>query len=180
MELDLSNSSLTESELIHLAMKQNQLTEVSLSAARGLSDTSCSSWLQNCHKLVYLDLSFCSNITDRSFEGLHDPHLKTLNLKGCEKLTNQALVAIASGCKNLKGLYLAYCACISDQGLFPFKNTSLRNLDLSRCPQVTDEGIFHMVKESSQLIFLNLIDTKVSDPCKKEILSLNPQLSIIF
>jgi len=179
MELDLSNSSLTESELIHIAHERSNLTQVSLSAARGLSDISCSSLLESCHKLVYLDLSFCSNITDKAFEGMHDPLLKILNLKGCDKLTDRALLAIATGCKNLNGLYLAYCSQITDKGLFAFTDTAIATLDLSRCSKITEKGVLHMVEQCKHLTSLNLIETRVSENCRQKIQSMNPALTII-
>lgn len=179
MDLDLSDSFLTESELIHVASQQNDLRGVTLSSAKGLSDRGCYSLLQRWKKLVYLDLSFCSNITDKAFEGMHDPHLQTLNLKGCDQVTDRGLLAISIGCPNLKSLYLAYCSQITDEGITAFHNSKITTLDLSRCHKITDNGIYFVIQQLHDLRSLNLLDTKISQDCRTEIQQLNPQLAVI-
>jgi hypothetical protein len=39
--------------------------------------------------------------------------LTTLNLRGCDKITDAAVVAVASGCKQLTTLHLEHCRNIS-------------------------------------------------------------------
>lgn len=181
MKLDISNTTLKELEGVDFAQGQKPVTQLNLSAVQGLSDSSCSSILKKCKKLLYLDLSFCMDITDKAFFNIHEPFLKILNLKGCEELTDKSLYYIARGCGCLQVLLLAFAGNITDEGLMHFQgSTTLKKLDLSRCSNITEKGVDYLVKISPALQILNLLGTKIPNQFVEDLNIQRPNLVVLF
>lgn len=66
-------------------------------------------------------------------------NLKSLNLKGCGKTSNDTLRIISSNIANLTNLNLDSCSYISDRGINYLNSLhDLQSLDLSRCFNITN------------------------------------------
>ncbi len=132
-----------------------------------------------CTGLKHLDLSD-SDIDDTELRDLAPfcPHLLSLNLAGCNKITDDGIKPFAScssltslqlgGCNQLtdaihvlaiptlRVLNLAGCSRLTNDGIIPFaKLKQLAHVNLSFCPQLTDTGIIAF-STCYSLISLNL------------------------
>eukprot|EP00854_Cymbomonas_tetramitiformis_P024428 gene24428-29702_t len=142
--LDLSESRVGQvTDALLLALQPlTALLTLNLSNARQLADPDISH-LRKLPKLANLDLSRCRRITGIGFPILDSLPLTSLKLKGCFRLTNGALAAIAATLGRLAALDLSECHQVSAQGcrsLAPLAST-LTTLKLKRCKNVTDEGV---------------------------------------
>ncbi|KIY67959.1 RNI-like protein [Cylindrobasidium torrendii FP15055 ss-10] len=97
--------------------------------------------------LRILDIAYC-NITDDAIEGIvhHAPRIQTLNLSGCQLLTDRALDAVATLGGHLDVLILAHVPNISDLGVVNFTRNcvNLRCVDVSFCRHLTDMSVFEL------------------------------------
>ena len=66
--------------------------------------------------LTTLNLAYCYKITDAAVVAVASEckQLTTLDLQGCGNITDAAVVAVTSGCKQLTLLYLGGCRKITD------------------------------------------------------------------
>ncbi|XP_058766043.1 uncharacterized protein LOC131639578 [Vicia villosa] len=162
--------------------------------------------LSKCHTIQHLGLRanyFLDNhhITDLS---LLLPHLVSINLSQCFKLTESALFAIISNChsieeiimeeidfgnfdsfKNfqvssqLKSLCLADNSSINDESIITVASIfpNLQLLDLNGCDDISEKGICHVLSRCCKIRYLNL-----SDCCEIRLLEMNfvvPQLEVL-
>jgi hypothetical protein len=106
--------------------------------------------------LIHLNLKDCVNLSDRGIVGLSERcrKIESLTLSGCEKLTNQALLAMSQTCgyqiplcDSIKKLDLSYCARIdAHSGLLPLLPlcACLESLNLSGITSVDDAFIHQL------------------------------------
>ncbi|MCE2680486.1 MAG: hypothetical protein LW629_08595 [Burkholderiales bacterium] len=74
------------------------------------------------------------------------PGLTSLNLSGCDEITDQGLKDIA-GFERLTVLDLSNCTDITDQGLAELPRLNFLNvLNLSGCDRITDTGLAHLAR----------------------------------
>lgn len=94
----------------------------------GIGDDGLYALSTGCKKLKKLNLSYCSEITDRGMEYLgHLPEISDLELRGLFNITATGLTALASGCKRLAELDLKHCINVNDSGFWALAYHS-RNL----------------------------------------------------
>lgn len=69
--------------------------------------------------------------------------LKTLNLKGCQEIEDDALRTFSQNCKNIEELVLCDCNKITNETCISLSNfaVGLVVLDLESCTQIDDLGI---------------------------------------
>lgn len=98
--------------------------------------------LRNLNKLKELSLNWCYNVGDRGCEILGDLDLHSLELMGCEGITDAGVVSILRN-KMLRELILPEFSEISDGALFALKSSGvpLVRLDLLNLDKVTDVGV---------------------------------------
>lgn len=108
-------------------------------------------------KLQYLDLSFCTQIEDLSFQKMSS--LKVLNLKGMETLSDEKLITLCRNAPNLERLYLSYSTALTDQAIYHILKhlNHLQVLDLSRCIQISDKTVTGLIQDKKKLKKINLI-----------------------
>lgn len=96
--------------------------------------------------LRILDIAYC-NITDDAIEGIvrHAPKIQTLNLSGCQLLTDRALESICTLGEHLDVLILAHVPNITDHGVVRFTRSclNLRCVDVSCAFPISIPELFH-------------------------------------
>ena len=86
------------------------------------------------------------------------PQLQSLNIRGCDNITDAGIIALATGCPQLQSLDIRGCDYISYEGIRALANgwPQLQSLDISKCFWVTDEGIRAVATGCPQLQSLNI------------------------
>ncbi|CAF0990050.1 unnamed protein product [Brachionus calyciflorus] len=125
--------------------------------------------------LEFIDLSFCSNVTDKSLESLCKTciYIKNLYLRRCKQISDIGVLYIAKYCVNLRELSLCQCAKVSDTGIKYLANDKIlhsssknsfndaenlhgsknkdfkykiKYLSLAECPLITDYSLIYLCK----------------------------------
>ena len=116
----------------------------------------------HCRSLILFDasdLSGCHRITDDAIiclaSGCSD--LQSLNLSFCEKITDAAIINIADSCPYLKSLDLCFLG-VTDVAIIRIADrcSNLQTLDLSDCIAITDAAIIRIVDRCSHLMCLGI------------------------
>jgi F-box and leucine-rich repeat protein GRR1 len=85
--------------------------------------------------LRILDLSNCTRLTDKAFDGIvgHAPYIHTLLLSACTNLTDRALESISKLGDSLEVLVIPHVANITDRGIIKLTRscTRLKAIDLA-------------------------------------------------
>uniref|UniRef100_A0A5F9DH11 F-box and leucine rich repeat protein 13 n=1 Tax=Oryctolagus cuniculus TaxID=9986 RepID=A0A5F9DH11_RABIT len=115
--LNLSNTTITNRTMRLLPRHFYNLQNLSLAYCRKFTDKGLQylSLGNGCHKLICLDLSGCTQITDAAMEMLSAKchYLHILDVSGCVLLTDQILADLRMGCRQLRSLKMLYCRLIS-------------------------------------------------------------------
>ncbi|EGZ07759.1 hypothetical protein PHYSODRAFT_365371, partial [Phytophthora sojae] len=104
--------------------------------------------------LEELNVSYCMDVTDSSFECLCSvpsffgnravssyPKLTKLDVSGCPSLTNLTCSWVAAACPLIQSLKASCCVGLTDKGLLALAGLlKLEELDLSGCVGFTDSG----------------------------------------
>jgi len=125
--------------------------------------------------LTFLGSSLClqnlnvahTAITDIGMKSiiLLSPHLVSVNLSGCLKITNVTLSLLAQYCHQLTDVIAPNCPSISDHGVCLISQelkASLRVLDLNGCTSISDKTLLYLGHYNPNLTHLRLKDTSVS------------------
>ncbi|KAH0458314.1 hypothetical protein IEQ34_013629 [Dendrobium chrysotoxum] len=126
------------------------LQELDLYRSSGLTDTGVIAIGQGCPLLQAINLAYCTEITDNALRSLSKcPKLNTLELRGCFRVSNYGLVAIALGCKEIVKLDIKKCYDITDVGMVPLAHlcSRLRQINLSYS-SVSDIGFLALASIS--------------------------------
>uniref|UniRef100_A0A8B9XGW9 F-box and leucine rich repeat protein 13 n=1 Tax=Bos mutus grunniens TaxID=30521 RepID=A0A8B9XGW9_BOSMU len=117
--LNLSNTIITNRTMRLLPRYFYNLQNLSLAYCRKFTDKGLQylNLGNGCHKLIYLDLSGCTQITDSAMEMLSAKchYLHILDVSGCILLTDQMLENLEMGCRQLRILKMQYCRLISKE-----------------------------------------------------------------
>lgn len=104
-------------------------------------------------------LSFASGryanyfVEGRHFVGFNLPHLKSLDLTRCYRLSDDAVFSIVNCAPNLETLKLSFCdslteSCIKDS-IVPKLQYTLKYLDLRYIDAITDEGVRELTENAN-------------------------------
>ena len=110
--------------------------------------------------LTSIDLTGCQNISNEGVtaiaEGCHK--LTSINLSGCSNISNVVLSTLAEGCHQLTSIDLSHCDGISDEGLLALAERchQLTSINLYFCSIITDIGISALAEGCHQLTSINL------------------------
>jgi F-box and leucine-rich repeat protein 2/20 len=101
----------------------------------------------------------CAVLDDRSFVGINNKLLHTLDLSGSD-ITDAGLLMIAQGCPQLKDITLSYCKKISDKGLLALTVNlpGMTSIDLSHASKMTHVGIFTIAERCPALVKISIFD----------------------
>lgn len=68
--------------------------------------------------------------------------LQSINLSGCQLVTDEGIRALTSSCKNLEAVNVSSCFQLSDRAFESLGScASLRSLDACGCERLTDRGL---------------------------------------
>ncbi|XP_016646861.1 PREDICTED: F-box/LRR-repeat protein 4-like [Prunus mume] len=131
--------------LCALAKGCPKLSKVLLRRRKNIGNFGVVSLLNLAHNLTYLDLGFCSLVSDQALEAIGSANsITVLSLQGCSLITDRGLGFLANGSssKTMKRLNLAECDRITDFGVSLLEQMfCLLELNLAECgPKVTDIG----------------------------------------
>ncbi|KAJ3123684.1 hypothetical protein HK098_001716 [Nowakowskiella sp. JEL0407] len=128
--LNLSYTDVSNSQLLLLSLLPN-LTFLSLSSCRSISDSSVGNLSQFCPHLKYLDLSHCIQITDTSVILLASlQELEWLELNGLNNPSAKSIQRIARNCQHLQFISLTGCQRILSSWIKQYaEGTSSENSD---------------------------------------------------
>ncbi|XP_020409981.1 F-box/LRR-repeat protein 4 isoform X2 [Prunus persica] len=131
--------------LCALAKGCPKLSKVLLRRRKNIGNFGVVSLLNLSHNLTYLDLGFCSLVSDLALEAIGSANsISVLSLQGCSLITDRGLGFLAKGSssKTMKRLNLAECDRITDFGVSLLEQMCcLVELNLAECgPKVTDIG----------------------------------------
>jgi hypothetical protein len=100
--------------------------------------------LSGCNELKELDLTHCSEISDKALVTIseHCPKLEMLSLTRCGKITSKGVEKIASQCPMLRYLNLDWCFGVRDNAIqaLAFSCPLLETLVLQHC-HIGDSGL---------------------------------------
>ncbi|XP_069085784.1 F-box and leucine-rich repeat protein 13 [Pleurodeles waltl] len=151
---------LTDSCLLALIEKCQQLVSISLLGSPHLSDVAFKAVFQS-RKLSKIRIEGNSRITDASFKLLskHCSNLSHVYIADCQKITDNSLKAMSS-LKNIYVLNVADCVRISDPGIRNFLEGSsggkIRELNLTNCIRVSDISLLRISQRCHSLTYLSL------------------------
>ncbi|KAK7278801.1 hypothetical protein RJT34_23837 [Clitoria ternatea] len=138
--------------------------QINLEFARDVEDTHLIHIKDKCfdslQSLESLNLNGCQKISDTGIEAITSccPQLKSFSIYWNVRVTNTALVHIVRNCKHIIDLNISGCKNISDQGvrLVADNYPGLESLNLTRCVKVTDDGLKQLLLKCLFLQNLNL------------------------
>ena len=104
-----------------------------------------------------------------------------VNLSTCGKITDDAILSIATNCPNLKKVILSNCWKLTDYSLHYIGQhlVMLEHLDISHCNKLTGAGF-----QNHMMIKLKCLNASyckaISDKALEKLLSLSPDLTEIW
>ena len=120
----------------------------------------------SCSRLVEVDLTLCSSVTDASIisdvavESLaqHSKNLKALNLGGCKLVTDAAMMNLVESIPLLQILDVGGCSQLTDLILTAVENhcVDIRELNLCNCRKFTFHCIQRLIISCRHLQVLNV------------------------
>ncbi|KAJ3437319.1 f-box and leucine-rich repeat protein [Anaeramoeba flamelloides] len=132
---------ITNEGMIDLVRSSKKLKTLFLDHCDQLTDIFAIELSKNCI-IEGLDISYCSEITDNSiikFAEKWGTNLRSLNISGCNKVTNVSIEALATNCKSLEVLDLPQSPTITDPtvtllelSLHNLVRLQLRGLDITQ------------------------------------------------
>ncbi|KAK3405633.1 hypothetical protein EUGRSUZ_K01865 [Eucalyptus grandis] len=111
-----------------------------------------------------IDLEFAQDIEDKHLESLENEYseslksLETLNLNGCQKISDKGIAAVTSCCPNLKVFSIYWNVRVTDIGIKHLVENCrhLVDLNLSGCKNITDKSLELVADSYNELQSLNL------------------------
>ncbi|XP_058213041.1 F-box protein At3g58530 isoform X2 [Rhododendron vialii] len=145
-------------------LRYKHVKQISLEFAQDIEDkhfdiikSKCSDSLQN---LESLNLNGCQKISDRGVEAITSicPNLKVFSIYWNVRVTDTGIEHLVKNCKHIVDLNLSGCKNISDKSLQLIADNyqHLECLNLTRCIKLTDCGLCKIFVKCSSLNSLNL------------------------
>ncbi|KAH7295798.1 hypothetical protein KP509_27G066500 [Ceratopteris richardii] len=160
LNLDHFNSS--QQGLAELWLYGLDLKSFSLKSGQNFRDVELQMLVQCSRKLEQLDLWGCRGLSSIGFSAICQlKNLQSLDLSFTQ-VDNLSLMYIAHGINGLKYLSLAKCLSISDMTIIA-QFSCLKYLNLDQCAFVHDEGLLNIGISCSQLAYVSLAFTQITD-----------------
>ncbi|KAK1753291.1 F-box domain-containing protein [Echria macrotheca] len=151
LEIDLHQCRLIGNEPVTRLMSKGQsLRELRLVGCELIDDSAFLALPPNrvYEHLRILDLTSCSELTDRAVEKIVDvaPRLRNLVLAKCRRITDAAVYAISRLGKNLHYVHLGHCGQITDDAVKRLVQACnrIRYIDLGCCVHLTDDSVMKL------------------------------------
>ena len=167
--LGLQDCKLTDKSLAYISKGMPQLKRVNLSTISTITDGGLKS-LALMPVLEEINIRKCDNVTDQGLAYLSDDSrkpskLKFLDLSFCSSVTDFGLSHVAQGLKNLVGLSISN-SLVGDTGLLNLANglVHLQTLALGQCNNITEGGLIKMAIKAKSLRMIDIYGCKnISD-----------------
>lgn len=170
-ELDLSNCRKVKDDVIMKIIGDKQdysvgchhLQNLSLGYCKYLTDRTMNHIINNTEdKLMSLDLTRCTTITDNGFLDMNNHkffRLQKLVLRDCTFLSDRVIERISMSCPGLEKLDLMFCCMLTDYSLklLGYGCPKLIDLDLSFCGAAVSD---YSLKELKSLVHLKYLSIK--------------------
>ncbi|KAJ1455339.1 hypothetical protein M885DRAFT_520223 [Pelagophyceae sp. CCMP2097] len=142
--LDVRNARMvTDVAIANVAAKCGDLSAVNISGCVGLTDAAVK--VLALLPLVSLDAGHCRNITGAALSAVADGCARTLrhlDVRGCDRVGDDAVRRVALECSRLEFLCVADCAKLTDASVAEFaKCAHLAHVDVGWLPQITDFAV---------------------------------------
>lgn len=178
---------LSDESLKHISEGLPSLRSINLSFCVSITDSGLK-YLSKMPLLEELNLRACDNVSDIGMSYLaadSSPNgstttIRALDVSFCDKIGDQALMAISHGLFQLRSLSLSACS-ITDEGLDRVAKTlqELQTLNIGQCARVTDTGLKSLAEHSVNLKAIDLYGcTKITAQGLNKIMSL-PKLATL-
>ncbi|XP_020593507.1 F-box/LRR-repeat protein 12 [Phalaenopsis equestris] len=151
---------LPDSALFGLKNLKISLRSLSLSCCFKITDDGLAHVAMHCSRLVSLTLYRCT-ITDLALQNIANfcKLLENLNLSYCTDITDRGICALSTGCRLLHVLVLSCCSYVTGSGLKGCSQT-LEYIE-AECCMFTNEGLLQAVSGGG-LKYLNLSNSRCS------------------
>jgi len=109
--------------------------------------------------LQTVDLTNCLQIDDLGVELLANncPCIKSLCLIGCRYVYGSTFDVLLAKCSNLRTLLLRYLKIEDDViSQNTWSSSNIEELDISACPRLTWQGLFRLLVQLKNLVYLNM------------------------
>ena len=190
LKLEAAGCNITDNDLELLALSRN-LRKLDLNSLkinrRSITSAGLSHIAENCHILRELLLRRCDQIDDYGIVQIcrKCTQLTVLNLSGCDKLTNGALVAI-SDLKYLQCIDISRNDNYSDDGVVLLAQKAFANLQeccMNHCKKLTDDSVYALTSLCKRLNILSFagcpLMTEYSRELLTNMLSETPNLKLV-
>ncbi len=151
LEIDFFGCSFSTNESIHnLFIQLRNLREFRIASGPLLNDSSLTKFDNDLvfDRLRIIDLTCCTNVTDKSIESLvtHAPRLRNVVLSKCINITDRSLKSLARLSKSLHYVHLGHCSNITDYGACILIRSchKLQYIDLACCTQLTNQTLVEL------------------------------------
>ena len=138
-----------------VAQHRQDLVEIQLEQCRAIQDEALASLVKGCPNLLperiyssYKGDTFCASVAT-----VHGADLTSLDLAGCNAVTNAGLELLVKKCTQLSDLVIRSCKNVTETGftLLAKSCKQLARLDLLYCTKVTDAVVGMFIEECSKL-----------------------------
>nr|XP_010934275.1 F-box protein At3g58530 [Elaeis guineensis] len=144
--------------------RYRQIKKINLEFARDVEDEHLillrSKGIESLQGLESLNLNGCQKISDRGIEAITNvcPNLRALSIYWNVRITDLSIKHIAKNCKHIIDLNLSGCKNVTDQSLRLIAESyqDLEELNITRCIKLTDGGLQQILLKCSLLQSLNL------------------------
>lgn len=141
LHLDTCWTSVTEENLFLIAQNCSQLTVLTASRCKGVTDAALEAVARHCTRLAEMDLSSCFKISDAGVIALseHCSNLQELHVSSCYGVTDKSIISLAQKCCGLEELDVSWCFNVTDLSikLFTSPKCKLKLLRIKDCSRVS-------------------------------------------
>lgn len=151
----VNNSSLESTSgdtLIYSSHRVNRLTHLNINSLDNISNRSLHEIIQSCHKLEYLDISYCINLSMNVFSSLSTSSFPCLTDFDCSNtsLNDRDVFHLVSSCRKLKILNISYMMNVTNDSILSICSytSRLQQLGIDCCVNITGNAFDEINEES--------------------------------
>ncbi|CAK0737833.1 hypothetical protein CVIRNUC_000955 [Coccomyxa viridis] len=112
---------------------------------------------QNLHNVVLRRATHLRDFALMALAQANGPRLKSIDLSGCQLVTDRGIQALTSSCKNLDTVNISSCYELSDRAFESLGSCrSLQTIDACGCERLTDIGLQALAENAGKLRSVNL------------------------
>ncbi|KAM4874604.1 F-box and leucine-rich repeat protein 13 isoform 2-T2 [Thomomys bottae] len=182
--LNLSNTTITNRTMRLLPRNFPNLQNLSLAYCRKFTDKGLQylSLGNGCHKLIYLDLSGCTQISVQGFKNIADScsGIMHLTINDMPTLTDNCVKVLVEKCFRITSVVFLGSPHISDYTFKALsKSCSLRKIRFEGNKRITDESFKYIDKYYPNITHIYMVDCKGITDSGLKSLSLLKQLTVL-